>query len=1715
MGTAPNDGFDGPDRDFGGSAQGFRDFQTREPPVITIAHMKCWTRAVCAAALTFIVSATVADHSVPVSAQQPASRGDRDRVVDEDGIDRRMSGSGRLARMAALGKLDKLIEREARAREREERHERNIEDPREGDDPGEEGATGGQAETSLAIDSTGQHVVVGMNDTRGFGLSPVSVSGFAYSDDGGATFTDGGQLPVTTGTTTIGTTVYPQVFGDPEVKYLGGSTFIYFSIVVTRFPATGTPTGTVQTMGFHRSTDFGHTWQGPFVITPASNPHGQVSAGNAADAADKEFADVDPETGRVMMTWSNFTSTVFAAGGVEISSTFSDNVLAATPAWSARAIVAATVTDGQQSVPRFARGSNNAYAAWARFSSGARNIGFARSADNGVTWSAPISLVTDFVTIDEIPGNDRVNTAPSLAVDVSGGPGNGNLYLAYANNNNLDGADVMFQRSTNQGLTFSAPVRINSRPGADRAQWFPWATVDSTSGRLYVFFYDQGAATTGDLTETMYVFSDDGGVTFSKPMPLTDRPFHAAYGNDMGQPNIGDYNEAVAQGNALFAVWAGTPSLVGFTDGQPRTQMTVPDMYFKRIPAGATRISASLGQVTFADAGGSLAGNGAIDPGEQVSFTLPLTNYVTNALTASLLTGVSATLSTSTPGVVVTQSVSPYPNLAAGATAANATPFSIAVGNAFVSGTPIELTLAVSSSQGSTSLQLTQATGTPLSAVVLSQDFNGVATGGALPAGWASSHQGGATTVAWTTRNLSLGTTPAAISNAAFHINNGLGTDPTRWERLTSPQFVIPPTAQYATVDFDIAYDLENDPGFGVLAYDGLLVRFSDETSGRTNRLVLAEAFAEQFKSGTADFYPKHLPRNNNAGYLQDLSAWSGDSRAGNTDPNGYKHVRLKLPGIAGSTVRLLFEYTQDNVNTCAAVRAGHQCGVIIDNIVVRSVTATNPTNVIVTSSTNPSTPGQGVTFTATVTAANGTFATDGTVTFREGATVLAGPLALTSGQASFASSTLALGSHAITASYTSASGLLAPASGSIVQVVAPVINISINDVSITEGASGTSLATFTVSLSQQGTTTVAVQYATADGTATVADFDYLATSGTLTFTPGQVTRPVAVTVFGDSRFEPGETLAVNLSNPTGALLVDAQGIATILNDDPTGPTVSDTTVNQAIVSGAERLRLLQNLDGGWYFVALATSCGRGVGVSCPNTIGVTALAMLAAYQRTSNASYLDAAVAAGNAIVSQFNATPSPGLPHTQDVEFLAELARITGNATYSTTANAWFQIVKNTYGTGAANVDQWLADRDHVISHGARSLAAWDLASLIRTAKAAGDVNYALSLAARIVEREADWKDTNPLHRFDQCGDPAGCGPTDNKRAFDYTLIGEGSLLWAFHDLPGFEPQVTEYRAFLLSQQDAAGSWGGGNLQRTAYIALGLAAVGGAQEQAAIRSALAFYLSYQQPQGGWPSLVTTTSTDVEITEVDSEIVRAMFTLFNTQSGVSITVAPAQLSSVTFAAVTAAGMTSVIGIDPLRLPPLPGGYQLVNGLAYHVTTTAAIAGDITICFDVPWIADPDAFATARILQVENDTFVDRTVMAPATPAPDFTRRQVCARTSSLEPFAITTRDLVPPTITVTLSPSAIWPPNSKMIVITATIAASDDTGVAPRVELVSIDGNDARARGADVADAAIGTDDRAFSIRASPGASYTAAYRAIDAAGNVADATAVVTLGK
>ncbi|HEX7330044.1 MAG TPA: Calx-beta domain-containing protein [Pyrinomonadaceae bacterium] len=145
---------------------------------------------------------------------------------------------------------------------------------------------------------------------------------------------------------------------------------------------------------------------------------------------------------------------------------------------------------------------------------------------------------------------------------------------------------------------------------------------------------------------------------------------------------------------------------------------------------------------------------------------------------------------------------------------------------------------------------------------------------------------------------------------------------------------------------------------------------------------------------------------------------------------------------------------------------------------------------------------------------------------------------------------------------------------------LAPVIpTVSISDVSVNEGNSGTTSAVFNVTLSSASTQTVSVSYATADGTATNSS-DYVAASGTLTFDPGQTSKQITIPVVGDTILEPNENFFLNLSSPVNATLADSQGVGTIVNDDaPPTISISDVSVNET-KSGITQARFNVTLSG-------------------------------------------------------------------------------------------------------------------------------------------------------------------------------------------------------------------------------------------------------------------------------------------------------------------------------------------------------------------------------------------------------------------------------------------------------------------------------------------------------------------------------------------------------
>ena len=108
---------------------------------------------------------------------------------------------------------------------------------------------------------------------------------------------------------------------------------------------------------------------------------------------------------------------------------------------------------------------------------------------------------------------------------------------------------------------------------------------------------------------------------------------------------------------------------------------------------------------------------------------------------------------------------------------------------------------------------------------------------------------------------------------------------------------------------------------------------------------------------------------------------------------------------------------------------------------------------------------------------------------------------------------------------------------------------VSINDVSVTEGNSGTKAATFTLTLSGPSVESIAVRAITTPGTAT-ASSDYNSINVVIIFQPGTVTGTFDVGIIGDTNLESNETFSVNLSEPFATTIADGQGVGTILDDD-------------------------------------------------------------------------------------------------------------------------------------------------------------------------------------------------------------------------------------------------------------------------------------------------------------------------------------------------------------------------------------------------------------------------------------------------------------------------------------------------------------------------------------------------------------------------------------
>ena len=175
-------------------------------------------------------------------------------------------------------------------------------------------------------------------------------------------------------------------------------------------------------------------------------------------------------------------------------------------------------------------------------------------------------VIWDMATVVDLDGSISFGGGPNpggllgqtlISVDASGGPYHGNVYLlcSVERNSNPDPADVMFVRSTDGGVSWSSPIKINDDSGTTAYQWFGTMSV-APNGRIDVVWLDTRDNTGSNISALYYSNSSDGGETWSQNEKLSD-----FFNSHLGWPNqqkMGDYFDMVSDINGARLAWAAT-----------------------------------------------------------------------------------------------------------------------------------------------------------------------------------------------------------------------------------------------------------------------------------------------------------------------------------------------------------------------------------------------------------------------------------------------------------------------------------------------------------------------------------------------------------------------------------------------------------------------------------------------------------------------------------------------------------------------------------------------------------------------------------------------------------------------------------------------------------------------------------------------------------------------------------------------------------------------------------------------------------------------------------------------------------------------------------------------------------------------------------------------------------------------------------------------------
>jgi len=193
-------------------------------------------------------------------------------------------------------------------------------------------------------------------------------------------------------------------------------------------------------------------------------------------------------------------------------------------------------------------------------------IGFAKSTNGGSSFAAATRIhnnikgTRSWNPVNDAGKNMRINSFPSMAVDISGGSYSGYIYVVWANmgvpgTNTGTNVSVYCMRSTNGGTSWGTPVRVNQFYAADYASFFPWITCDPVTGRLFCIFYDdRSLGSTSTACQVWCAVSEDAGVSWID-FRVGDVSFTPAPMAGLAGGYFGDYLGITARDGWVYPCW--------------------------------------------------------------------------------------------------------------------------------------------------------------------------------------------------------------------------------------------------------------------------------------------------------------------------------------------------------------------------------------------------------------------------------------------------------------------------------------------------------------------------------------------------------------------------------------------------------------------------------------------------------------------------------------------------------------------------------------------------------------------------------------------------------------------------------------------------------------------------------------------------------------------------------------------------------------------------------------------------------------------------------------------------------------------------------------------------------------------------------------------------------------------------------------------------------